>query len=62
MMSLTTFSCIVRATQTESRRIQLKINRLMQQHRASNAIDLMRSLNAKADPQDVAFLIECNYY
>lgn len=49
-----------RIKKMRDRRIQLKINRLMQQHRASNAIDLMRSLNAKADPQDVAFFIECN--
>ena len=49
-----------RIKKMRDRRTQLKINRLMQQHRASNAIDLMRSLNAKADPQDVAFLIECN--
>ena len=42
------------------RRIQLKINKLMQQHRASKAIDLINSLNAKTDPQDFAFLIECN--
>ena len=49
-----------RIKKMRDRRIQLKINRLMQQHRASNAIELMRSLNAKANPQDVAFLIECN--
>lgn len=49
-----------RIKKMRDRRIQLKINRLMQQHRASNAIDLMRSLNEKANPQDVAFLIECN--
>lgn len=49
-----------RIKKMRDRRIQLNINRLMQQHRTSNAIDLMRSLNAKADPQDVAFLIECN--
>ena len=49
-----------RIKKMRDRRIQLKINRLMQQHRASNAIDLMRSLNAKADPQDVAFLLECS--
>lgn len=49
-----------RIKKMRDRRIQHKLDRLMQQHRASNAIDLMRSLNAKADPQDVAFLIECN--
>lgn len=49
-----------RIKKMRDRRIQLKINRLMQQHRASNAIELMRSLNAKANPQDVAFLLECN--
>lgn len=49
-----------RIKKKRDRRIEHKIDRLMQQHRASNAIDLMRSLNAKANPQDVAFLIECN--
>lgn len=49
-----------RIKKMRDRRIQLKINRFMQQHRASNAIDLMRSLNAKANPQEVEFLLECN--
>ena len=49
-----------RIKKMRDRRIQLKINKLMQQHRASKAIDLINSLNAKTDPQDFAFLIECN--
>ena len=49
-----------RIKKMRDRRTQLNIDRLMQQHRASNSIELMRSLNAKANPQDVAFLIECN--
>lgn len=49
-----------RIKKMRDRRIQHKIDRLMQQHRASNSIELMRSVNAKANLQDVAFLIECN--
>ena len=49
-----------RIKKMRDRRIQLKINKLMQQHRASKAIDLINSLNAKTDPHDFAFLIECN--
>lgn len=49
-----------RTKKMRDRRIQLKINRLMQQHRTSNAIEFMRSLNAKGNFQDVAFLLNCN--
>ena len=49
-----------RIKKMRDRRIQLKINKLMQQHRASKAIDLINSLNAKTDSQDFAFIIECN--
>lgn len=49
-----------RIKKMRDRRIQHKIDMLKQQHRASNTIEFMRSLNAKGNFQDVAFLLNCN--
>ena len=47
-----------RIKKMRDRRIQLKINHLMQQHRAANSVDLLCSLDSNANPQELSFLIE----